>query len=124
MARKQLYLNGTGTGSYGIYISSDTYLNAPAVDFTAYQVPGRSGDLLQYNKRLNNIIRKFDCYIPREVVTNFDAFKKLLYSNLGYFEITSDYDPDTFQRGYLAEDIETEPFNTGENQTVKFTLYF
>lgn len=124
MARKQLYLNGTGTGAYGIYISSDTYLNAPAVDFTAYQVPGRSGDLLQYNKRLNNIVRKFDCFIPADVVSNFDAFKKLLYSNLGYFEITSDYDPDTYQRGYLAEDIETEPFNTGDNLTAKFTLYF
>lgn len=124
MARKQLYINGTPTGDFGIYISSDTYLSAPAIDYTAHQVPGRSGDLLQYNKRLNNIVRKFDCYIPRDVVANFEDFKKLLYSNIGYVTLTSDYDPDTFQRGYLAEELEAVPFQTGENLTAQFTLYF
>lgn len=124
MARKQLYINGVGTGTYGIYISSDTYLSAPAPDLVAHPVPGRSGDLVQWNKRLNNIVRKFDCYIPDTVQVNFDGFKKMLYSNIGYVKITSDYESDTYQMGYLAEEIAAEPFLKDGNLTATFTLYF
>lgn len=124
MGAKQLYINGVGTGTYGIYISSDTYLNAPAPDLVAHPIPGRSGDLVQWNKRLNNIVRKFDCYIPDTVQVNFDGFKKMLYSNIGYVEITSDYESDTYQMGYLAEEIAAEPFLKDGNLTATFTLYF
>ena len=124
MAQKQLYINGVGTGTYGIYISSDTYLNAPAPDLVAHPVPGRSGDLVQWNKRLNNIVRKFDCYIPDTVQVNFDGFKKMLYSNIGYVQITSDYESDTYQMGYLAEEIAAEPFLKDGNLRVTFSLYF
>ena len=124
MSYKQLYINGTGTGTFGIYIASDTYLNAPAPDYTAHQVPGRSGDLVQWNKRLENIIRKFECFIPNQAAANYDDFKKLLYSQIGYIEITSDYDPDTYQRGYLAQEIEAEPFRTDNNLNITFELYF
>lgn len=124
MGAKQLYINGVGTGTYGIYISSDTYLNAPAPDLVAHPVPGRSGDLVQWNKRLNNIVRKFDCYIPDTVQVNFDGFKKMLYSNIGYVKITSDYESDTYQMGYLAEEIAAEPFLKDGNLKVTFSLYF
>ena len=124
MARKQLYINGVGTGDYGIYISSDTYLNAPAPDYVAHQVPGRNGDLLGFSGRLNNVARKFTCYIPDSAQSNFDGFKKLLYSQMGYVRIESDYEPDTYQRGYLAEDIEAEPFQSDEALRVTFDLTF
>ena len=124
MGAKQLYINGTGTGTYGIYISSDTYLNSPAPDLVAHPVPGRSGDLVQWNKRLNNVVRKFDCYIPNTAQVNFDGFKKMLYSNIGYVEITSDYESDTYQMGYLAQEIEAEPFQKDGVLTISFSLYF
>ena len=124
MSLKQLYINGIGTGDYGIYISSDSYLNAPAPDYEAYQVPGRSGDLLQWNKRLNNIARKFTCYIPDDAQANFDEFKRMLYTNTGYLEISSDYEPDTYQRGYLADEIEAEPFLKDDVLRITFDLIF
>ena len=124
MALKQLYINSVGTGTYGIYITSDTYLNAPAPDYTAHKVPGRSGALVQWNNRLQNVIRKFECYIPDSVQANFDAFKKMLYSNIGYMKLTSDYETDTYQMGYLAEDIEATPFQSDGKLTTTFELYF
>lgn len=124
MGYKQLYINGIGTGDYGIYISSDTYLNAPAPDITAHQVPGRNGDLIQWSKRLNNIARKFTCYIPDSAQSNFEEFKRMLYSNIGYVEISSDYEPDTYQRGYLAEQIEADPFQSDDVLRVTFDLTF
>ena len=119
---KQLYINGTGSGSYGVYINSDTFLNSPTLDFEEYQIPAVNGNLIAYNKRLNNVIRKFDCYINDNVLANLNNFKKLIYNNTGYMQIESDYDSDTYQYGYLAQEIEVSPFR--ENESVKFTLYF
>ena len=124
MAMKQLYINGIGTGTYGIYISSDTYLNAPAPDYVAHPIPGRNGDLLQFNNRLNNVARQFTCYIPDNAQANMDGFKKLLYSAMGYLEISSDYESDTYQRGYLAEQIEADPFQSDSLLRVTFDLIF
>lgn len=119
---KQLYINGTGSGSYGVYINSDTFLNSPTLDFEEYQIPAVNGNLIAFNKRLNNVTRKFDCYINENVLTNLGGFKKLIYNNTGYMRIESDYDSDTYQYGYLAQEIEVSPFR--ENESVKFTLYF
>jgi len=122
--RHVLYINDTPSSNYGIYIDSDTYLSAPQIDYTAYQVPARNGDLVQYNKRLNNVVRHFRCFIPKNVQANLDGFKKLLYSNIGYLKIASDYDPEVYQFGYLAEGLTAEPFRMGDALQVSFDLYF
>lgn len=121
---KQLYINGTGSGTYGVYLNSDTYLDSPSMDYKEYSVPARNGNVINYNKRMNNIIRKFDCYINSNVLSNLNSFKKLIYGNTGYMKIESDYDSDTYQLGYLAQEINVEPFNETGNFSVKFTLYF
>ena len=124
MAKKNLYINNTSLGTYGIYISSDTVLNAPSFDYVEHQVPGRDGTLLQYNNRLNNVVRKFTCYVPSvgSPTTAIANLKKLIYSSPGYVKITSDYDSSTYQYGYLAQDIQVKPF--ARYKTIEFDLYF
>ena len=122
MAVKQLYINGTGSGTYKVYINSDTYLNSPTLDFNEYQIPAVDGNLITYNKRLNNVVRRFDCFIKDNPVSNLEAFKKLIYNNTGYMKLESDYDSDTYQYGYLAQEIQVEPFN--DTSEIKFSLYF
>ena len=109
----------------GIYVTSDTYLNAPLIDYTEYQIPSRDGSVIQYNKRFNNVVRKLDCYINdrTDVNAKLDILKKFLYTNTGYLKITTNYDDDGyFQYGYLAEELNVEPFNMG--MTANFSLYF
>ena len=124
MAMKQMYINGVGSGTYKVYISSDTYLDSPSIDYTEYTIPAVNGNVVAYNKRLNNVVRKFDCFIKKDPLVNLNGFKKLIYKNTGYLRIESDYDPDTYQLGYLAQDIKVTPFNKGNNLEVRFTLYF
>ena len=121
---KQLYINGTGTGSLNIFISSDTFLNSPEYDYDAYGIPSVNGDMLKYSKRMKNIIRRFDCFCKTNVDANIDAFKKLIYSTSGYMRISSDYEPTTYQWGYLAQEIECEPFDASGAYEVTFTVYF
>ncbi len=121
---KQFYINGVGSSTYGVYISSDTFLNSPSFDFTEYSVPARNGSLIAYNQRLNNVLRKFDCYINTNVLSNLNGLKRLLYSHPGYVRIESDYDPDTYQEGYLAQEIEVAPFDASGVLSVQFSLFF
>lgn len=121
---KQFYINGTGSSTFGIYITSDTFLNAPQIDYTEYNIPARYGSLIYYNKRLINVIRRFDCYIKDDVEKGLDGLKKLLYSHPGYVRIESDYDADTYQDGYLAQEITVDPFNEQGDFRATFSLYF
>lgn len=122
--KKNLYLNDVNVGNYGIFINSDTYLNAPQIDYNDYKVPARNGSVIQYNKRFENVVRKFECYIPetQNVQTALDSLKKLIYSNVGYLKISSDYEPDYYMYGYLAQEIEVKPFN--QELSATFELYF
>lgn len=122
--RKHLYINDVDICEFGIYISSDTYLNSPLIDYKEYQIPARDGTVIQYNKRLNNVVRRFDCYIPEieDVKLSINKLNALLYNNVGYVKLVSDYDNAFYQYGYLAQEIEVEPFQY--NHTASFTLYF
>lgn len=120
---KCFYINGKSSSLYNIYISSDTYLDAPSFDYTEYEIPGVHGNSIQYNKRLNNVVRKFECFIKKDCIDSITLLKKWIYSHPGYLEIESDYDPDYLQYGYLAEEINVTPF-LGDPQNVQFTLYF
>lgn len=124
MAMKNLYLNDVSLGQYGIFITSDTVLNAPSFDYVEHQVPGRDGTMLQYNNRLNNVVRKFTCHIPfrNKVNSGITALKKILYSNPGYIKIASDYESGVYQYGYLAQEFNVNPFNM--YRTATFDLYF
>ncbi len=124
MAKKNLYINDVSLGTYGIYISSDTILNSPSFDYAKFEVPGRIGSVLQYNNRLNNVIRKFTCYVPSGTNVNsaLGNVKKLIYANPGYVKLASDYEAGIYMYGYLAQEIKVDPFNM--YRTVTFDLYF
>ena len=121
--KKTFYINGINIGNFGIFVSSDTYLNSPLIDYTAYQIPARNGSVIQNNNRLNNVIRQFDCYVPesQDVDDAMRSLKKVLYLNRGYLRIESDYDPDTYQYGYFSQELNVTPFKT---KTATFSLFF
>lgn len=122
--KKNLYINDVNVTDYGFYINSDTYLDAPLIDYNEYKIPARNGNVIQYNKRYENIIRKFECYIPdiNDVQSVLDNLKNILYTSVGYVKILSDYEPEFYQYGYLAQEIKVKPFNT--ELSAKFELYF
>ena len=121
---KTLSINGTDLSTFGIFIGSDTYLSAPGFDYAEYEVPARNGVVISYNRRMQNVIRRFDCFINGNVQTAMDALKNLIYSNPGYLRLETSYEADTYQEGYLAQEIEAEPFMRDNALTVQFSLYF
>ena len=120
---KTLYINDIALSDYGIYCSSDTYLNAPSIDYSEYQIPARTGTLIQYNKRLNNVLRVFSCICRKETYKqSIDDLKKLIYSNVGYVKLESDYESDVYQYGYYADELNFEIVE--HEEVVMFELTF
>lgn len=124
MALKTLSINDVDLSTFGIFLQSETYLSAPSFDYVEYAVPARDGNLLSYNKRMNNIIRRFDCLIKDNVQSGMDALKNLIYSNAGYLKLATSYEPDVYQEGYLAQEIEVTPFMKDSALSAQFSLYF
>lgn len=119
-----LTLSGTNLSSYGVFISSDTFLNSPEITYEAYDVPNVDGSLLKSENRLSNVVRTFECYCKNSTASNLNALKNYIYSNRGYIRIESSYDPGFYQMGYLAEAIEFEPFDYSGDFVAKFSLVF
>ena len=102
-------------------ISSDTMkfniddrqvYNAPAFDVTAYEVPGRSGDLLDTQNRFKNkdvvytgFLRSKDfagTTYYEKLSNGLRALKMWLLSNPGqYHDLTDDYDPGFVRKGFV-----------------------
>ena len=84
---KSLSINGTNLSTFGIYLSSDTYLNSPQIDYSEYQVPARNGNVILDNKRLGNVVRKFSCYIKDDPESGIVSLKKLAKLDKCYYYI-------------------------------------
>lgn len=108
--------------NYGVYISGTGVFNAPVRDYNAISVPGRNGDLLGNEKKLDNI----DITYPAFVYANFRQaiadLKAFLLSQIGYQRLTDTYYPDEFRLGYYEGGTEIEP--TGKLDAGSFDLTF
>lgn len=109
--------------SNGIYMSSDTWLDSPALNVEPYQVPGRNGAIISKPQGFENVIRKFDMYMQNYVDYELRLLKKRIYWKKGYMKLKSSYE-DRYSVGYLAQDISVEPFDASGSASAKFSLYF
>ena len=91
--------NGQSSLELGIRIKSKNIFSASKYDMSLVSVPGRNGDLINSNKRFNNAIVSYTCFIPAksiaELSTKIRNIKKWLYVDVdSYHELTDTYEPD------------------------------
>ena len=82
----------SGSGSFG----------SPVRAYESIQVPGRSGDILMPEKRLENTQVTYPAFIMRDFENNFAALKGELLSRIGYQRLEDSYHPDEFRLAYYA----------------------
>ena len=96
--------------SWGLYITDAGVYEAPQLDYTSYQIPGRSGDLIVYNGRYRNILVRYPCVIPDNFDENFQKVRYTILSRPRYCEIRDGFFPDRFRMGI---------YRSGLNPTTK-----
>ena len=98
---KDLYFAGVNLRTeYGVKISGSGTFDSPVRGYESVQVPGRSGDILLPEKRLENVVITYPAFISEDFDANFAGLRAFLLSKIGYQRIEDGYHPDEYRLGY------------------------
>ena len=93
----------------GVYVSGPGAHNAAEADVTAYQIPGRNGDLIVSNNRYKNIAVTYPAFIPWDFSTKEQGVRNWLRSSNGYETLEDTYDTSHFRLGRPVGEVVFTP---------------
>ena len=118
--------NGRSSAEFGLHIEKKDVFSAPSYDAEFISIPGRSGDIINPNRRFSNIKVTYTVFLMRKNTAALTSvlrdIKGWLYSEPDrYHELTDSYDAEYFRYGVIsgALDIE-EQLNKVGSFTVTF----
>jgi len=120
--RNWLTFAGHDSRDYGVYISGSGTFDAPQRLYEIFQIPGRNGDLVGAERRLENIEVTYPAFIYSNFRQNMAALRGMLLSQIGYQRLEDTYHPDEFRMGLFSGPLVVEP--TGRNDAGQFELTF
>lgn len=100
--RKQLTIDGKPLQDFGVWTNGKNAWNAAEPDVTTISVPGRSGDLVQFNGRYKNISISYDCLMRRDFRHRFDDLRAFLTHQVGYRRIEDEREEEYYRMGRLV----------------------
>lgn len=101
--------NGTSSDSLGIFLSGSGTYNAAELDATAYEIPGRNGDLIIPNNRYKNIEVTYPAFVPNDFENRVQAVRNWMRSAEGYKKIEDNYDSTHYRMGMGVGVLEFTP---------------
>ena len=105
--------NGRSSADFGLHIQSKNVFSAPEYDAEFTSVPGRSGDVLNSNRRFANIKVTYTVFLARKntaaLASALRDIKGWLYAEPDrYHEITDSYDAEYFRYGVISGSLDIE----------------
>lgn len=120
--RNYFIYNGVDSREYGVYISGQGTFNAPQKAYQFYNIPGRNGALIGYDKRFENVNITYQAFIYKDFEKNLAAFRSFLLSVNGYARLEDSYHPDEFRAAAYVGPFDPEV--TSKNDAGSFTITF
>jgi len=105
--------NGRSSADFGLHIEKKDVFSAPEYDAEFISIPGRSGDIINPNRRFANIKVSYTVFLARKNIAALAAvlrdIKGWLYSEPDrYHEITDSYDAEYFRYGVISGSLDIE----------------
>ena len=105
--------NGRSSADFGLHIEKKDVFSAPEYDAEFISIPGRSGDIINPNRRFSNIKVTYTVFLARKNVaalaSNLRDIKGWLYSEPDrYHELTDSYDAEYFRYGVISGNLDIE----------------
>ncbi|RGQ42140.1 hypothetical protein DWY99_05050 [[Clostridium] leptum] len=105
--------NGRSSAEFGLHIEKKDVFSAPEYDAEFISIPGRSGDIINPNRRFANIKVTYTVFLARKNIAALAAvlrdIKGWLYSEPDrYHEITDSYDAGYFRYGVISGNLDIE----------------
>lgn len=108
--RNYFTLGGVDSRDFGVYISGAGVFNAPARSVDYISVPGRDGDLIGMETRLENGVLIYkDAFIYTNFKAQIAAFRAFLLSANGYRRLVDTYHPDEYRMVSYAGGLSVTP---------------
>ena len=118
--------NGRSSADFGLHIEKKDVFSAPEYDAEFISIPGRSGDIINPNRRFANIKVTYTVFLARKntaaLASVLRDIKGWLYSEPDrYHEITDSYDAEYFRYGVISGSLDIEE---QLNKVGSFTVTF
>ena len=118
--------NGRSSAYFGLHIEKKDVFSAPEYDAEFISIPGRSGDIINPNRRFANIKVTYTVFLARKnpaaLASVLRDIKGWLYSEPDrYHEITDSYDAEYFRYGVISGNLDIEE---QLNKVGSFTVTF
>ena len=118
--------NGQSSADFDLHIQSKNVFSAPEYDAEFTSVPGRSGDIINSNRRFANVKVTYTVFLARKNTAALAAvlrdIKGWLYAEPErYHEITDSYDAEYFRYGVISGSLDIEE---QLNKVGSFTVTF
>ena len=118
--------NGRSSAEFGLHIEKKDVFSAPEYDAEFISIPGRSGDIINPNRRFANIKVTYTVFLARKNIAALAAvlrdIKGWLYSEPDrYHELTDSYDVKNFRYGVISGNLDIEE---QLNKVGSFTVTF
>ena len=118
--------NGKCSADFGLHIEKKDVFSAPEYDAEFISIPGRSGDIINPNRRFSNIKVTYTVFLARkntaalaDVLRNIKGW---LYSEPDrYHELTDSYDAEYFRYSVISGNLDIEE---QLNKVGSFTVTF
>lgn len=118
--------NGRSSSDFGLHIEKKDVFSAPSYDAEFISIPGRSGDIINPNRRFSNIKVTYTVFLMRKntaaLASVLRDIKGWLYSEPDrYHELTDSYDTEYFRYGVISGNLDIEE---QLNKVGSFTVTF
>ena len=118
--------NGRSSADFGLHIEKKDVFSAPEYDAEFISIPGRSGDIINPNRRFANIKVTYTVFLARKntaaLASVLRDIKGWLYSEPDrYHELTDSYDTEHFRYGVISGSLDIEE---QLNKVGSFTVAF
>ena len=118
--------NGRSSAEFGLHIEKKDVFSAPEYDAEFISIPGRSGDIINPNRRFANIKVTYTVFLARKNIAALAAvlrdIKGWLYSEPDrYHELTDSYDAEYYRYGVISGSLDIEE---QLNKVGSFTVTF
>ena len=118
--------NGRSSADFGLHIEKKDVFSAPEYDAEFISIPGRSGDIINPNRRFSNIKVTYTVFLARKntaaLASALRDIKGWLYSEPDrYHELTDSYDVEYFRYGVISGNLDIEE---QLNKVGSFTVTF
>lgn len=120
--RHILKYNGRSTLDFGVHISGEDTWRTAAPDLERISIPGRSGDLVSFNKRYKNVELTYHMGIIRDFERNYPAFTNFMLSVPGYHRLEDSYHPEVYRLALMESDF--SPQMAALNRQGQFDVKF